>query len=44
MRSDLAQLRSQYEDKCHELSREREKTVESLQEQEHLARQIHALQ
>lgn len=40
MRSDLAQLRSQYEDKCKELLNEREKMI---QEQEHLSRQIHVL-
>lgn len=40
MRSDLSQLRSQYEDKCKELLNEREKMI---QEQEHLSRQIHVL-
>lgn len=40
MRSDLVQLRSQYEDKCKELLMEREKMI---QDQEHLSRQIHVL-
>lgn len=44
MRSDLAQLRNQYEDKCGELSQERERVMDALHEQEHLSRQLHILQ
>lgn len=44
MRSDLAQVRSSYDDKCKELSSERERVMEALHEQEHLSRQLHALQ
>ena len=44
MRSDLSQIRSQYEEKCKELEKEREKVIASFQEQEHLSRQLHVLQ
>lgn len=44
MRSDLSQIRGQYEQKCKELEKEREKVIVSLQEQEHLSRQVHLLQ
>lgn len=40
MRSDLVQLRTQYEEKCKELLLERERMI---QDQEHLSRQIHVL-
>lgn len=44
MRTDLSQVRGQYEQKCQELEKEREKVILSLQEQEHLSRQVHLLQ
>lgn len=40
MRSDLVQLRTQYEERCKELLHERERMI---QDQEHLSRQIHVL-
>jgi len=44
MRSDISQIRTQYEQKCNELEQEKEKVILSLQEQEHLSRQLHVLQ
>lgn len=43
MRSDLMQLRTLYEEKCRELSSEKEKILEVLQEQDHLSRQLNLL-
>ncbi|XP_054717709.1 ras and EF-hand domain-containing protein-like isoform X2 [Uloborus diversus] len=43
MRSELLQLRTMYEEKCRELSSEREKIMEVLQEQDHLSRQLSLL-
>ncbi|XP_055946182.1 ras and EF-hand domain-containing protein-like isoform X2 [Argiope bruennichi] len=43
MRSELLQLRTMYEEKCRELSSERERILEVLQEQDHLSRQLNLL-
>ncbi|GIY06721.1 hypothetical protein CDAR_578161 [Caerostris darwini] len=43
MRSELLQLRNMYEEKCRELSSERERILEVLQEQDHLSRQLNLL-
>uniref|UniRef100_A0A2L2XYC6 Ras and EF-hand domain-containing protein n=1 Tax=Parasteatoda tepidariorum TaxID=114398 RepID=A0A2L2XYC6_PARTP len=43
MRGELVQLRTMYEEKCRELSSEREKILEVLQEQDHLSRQLNLL-
>lgn len=43
MRSELLQLRTLYEEKCRELSCEKEKILEVLQEQDHLSRQLNLL-
>lgn len=43
MRSELAQLRTQYEEKCRELNGEKEKIMEVMHEQDHLAKQLHIL-
>ncbi|KAG8181561.1 hypothetical protein JTE90_017311 [Oedothorax gibbosus] len=43
MRSEFLQLRTMYEEKCRELSSERERILEVLQEQDHLSRQINLL-
>ena len=43
MRSELMQLRTLYEEKCRELSSEKEKIMEVLQEQDHLSRQLNLL-
>lgn len=44
MRGDLSNVRAQYEDKCQELEKEREKVILYLQEQELLSKQITVLQ
>lgn len=43
MRSEMAQLRNQYEEKCRELNSEKERNMEVLQEYSVLGRQIHFL-
>ena len=44
MRSELAQMRVQYEEKCKELVTEKEKAIEAHHDQDHLSRQLHLLQ
>ncbi|XP_067138671.1 ras and EF-hand domain-containing protein homolog isoform X2 [Centruroides vittatus] len=44
MRSEMAQLRNQYEEKCRELNSEKERIMEVLHEHTVLGRQIHYLQ
>ncbi|XP_076317984.1 ras and EF-hand domain-containing protein homolog [Tachypleus tridentatus] len=43
MRSEIAQLRSQYEEKCRELISERERVLDILHEHEQLSRHLHLL-
>jgi hypothetical protein len=44
MRSELAQLRTQYEEKCRELSNQMGKVSEQQYEHQHLQRQLYLLQ
>jgi hypothetical protein len=44
MRSELAQLRAQYEEKCRELSNQMGKVAEQQHEHQHLQRQLYLLQ
>lgn len=43
LRSELATLRQEYEDKCHELKMEKDTMMDFIKEQDNLTRQLHLL-